>query len=130
MPVANTTQTSVKTVIFSQAIGDLATDQFFTFASEYELTNNLGFNVMVGAWVELTDSPTTTAGIRIGEANGFNISHNMHHGMVTKVGSYKATAPLTARYVNVVAYSASSAATAGDTVKVEQGYGHLSVVKF
>jgi len=130
LPVATSTGASVKTVLLSIPIGDLTVGQRFTFASEHELTNDLAFNVMVGAWVTLTNSPTSTAGIKVAEATATNITVNMHHGTVVKVGSYKATEPLSARYVNVVAYSASTAATAGDTVKVEQGYGRLSVVKF
>jgi len=114
-------------VIYSVPVGDVTPGDTLLIQSEFEVTNNLGYNVMLASYVILTDGPTATAGLEITEANTYNVTPNMHHGLTTKVGSLAITENLSDRYVNIVAYSAASRATTGATLRVEPDYGRLIV---
>lgn len=128
LPVATSSGAATRMVVFSVPIGDLPLGAALSVAAEYEATNPLGYNVMVASYLILADSPTATTGVEIAEANGFNITANMHHGIITKVGALVVTEATPAAYVNLVSYAASSAATPGATLRVEQDYGRLSVL--
>jgi hypothetical protein len=129
LPVTTGTPYIMK-VIYSQQLNNIKINEVIQTMCEYEVTNDLGFNVMIGTVILLADSPTATTGIEITEANAFNVTPGMHHGVIVKVGSYDVTANYPSKYINVVGYAAGNAASSGDTIKVEQDYGRLSVFRF
>jgi len=115
--------------VYSIPLGDLHVGDTLLIQTEMETTNDLGYNVMIASYVLLGDSPTATKGIEMTERNGYNVSANMHHGTMVKVGSYPVTEDLTNQYANVVLYAASTRATATSTIAVEQDYGRLIITK-
>ncbi len=117
-------------VVFSQAVTDLRAGDILQILSEFEATNDEGYNCMIGCYVILATSAAATSGTEITEASGYNITPAMHHGMMTKVGTLIVPDSLAEGYVNVVAYAASTAAGTGDVLTVEQDYGRLSVLAF
>ena len=119
-----------KIVLFSERLTDIKKGEVILVLSQFETTNNLGFNVMLASRVVLADSPTSAIGIEITEASGFNITPNMHHGKTVEVGTMVSPRDYATKYVNVYAYAASTAASPGDTIKVEKDYGRLSVLRF
>ena len=118
---------TARDVVYSIPVGDLGPGDTLLIQAEYEATNNLGYNVMLGSYVTLADSPTATSGRDITEANTFNVTPDMHHGVPVKVGSLAVTEPLTDQYVNLISYSAAYLAAPGATLRIEQDYGHLVV---
>lgn len=116
-------------VIYSVPLPQLATGEALLALAEAELTNDLGYNVMVSSQLILATSETATVGSEISEANGFNITPDMHHGVVVKHGVFVAPGNYANRYVNLVAWAASTAAQPGAALAVEQDYGRLELLR-
>jgi len=117
-------------IIYSQQLNDIKAGEIIEVLSEFEVTNDLGFNVMIASIIILADNPTDVTGIEITEANGYNVTPGMHHGTTIKVGTYIVTADYAIKYVNVIGYAASTAASSGNVITVEHDYGRLSVLRF
>ncbi len=98
--------------------------------AEMEATNDLGYNVAMVSQLLLVDSAIATSGVEISEANGFNITPDMHHGMTVRVGTLTVPAGSTRRYVSLVAWAESTATQPGHALTVEQDYGRLSVLRW
>lgn len=109
--------------IFSLDIGPVNAGDLISFKAYGEVTNDLGFNVMVGWYTSLN-------GLSISNAKGFNVTPDMHHGVWTDVDDYLVPMDLDSAIVNVYIRAASSAAKPGQTISVNIGYGTLSVVTF
>jgi len=114
-------------VVYSVPVGDLTSGHTLLMQTEFETTNDLGYNVMVASYVILADSPTATQGLEIAEANTYNVTPDMHHGITTKIGSLAITENLADQYVNVIVYSRASRASTSSTLRVEPDYGRLVV---
>jgi hypothetical protein len=102
---------------------------------QFELTHDLGFNVMAAHAMLLHSKQTIVKdgnrpeGHVLCEYAGENITPGMHHGFRTLMGSLAAADDGDA-WVGVLIYAASDAAQAGDTLSVMKGYGGLRVVVF
>lgn len=119
-----------KKVIFSQKVSNLKKGEIILVICQFETTNNLGFNVMIASQVVLANSPDAIVGTEVTEASGFNVTKNMHHGKTVEVGTLIVAGNYPTKYINVIAYAASTAASNGDTLKLEKDYGRLSVLRF
>ncbi|MBF0433483.1 MAG: hypothetical protein HQK83_19555 [Fibrobacteria bacterium] len=121
-------------VLYSQKFDNLVEGEVLVVMAQWEATILKTYNVMMGGYAVLGDSPTWTKLLEareISEANAYNIDKNMHHGIGSIMGTYSVPAELTGtRYVNIIVYAASDAAAAGDKLKIEQDYGRLSVLRF
>lgn len=121
-------------VVYSVLVPDLDSGDVVFAAAEAEITNDLGFNVMIASTLILaddgTDLPDGAIVKEITEANAYNITPDMHHGTFTKVGSYECPEDMGDRFVNFCMRAASSAASTGDEVTVEQDYGRLTVIVY
>lgn len=119
-----------KYVVYSQRLENLKAGDILWVNGEFEATNDLGYNVMLASYLTLASAPTIVDGTEISEANGYNITPAMHHGMAYELGSYVITADTPVAYVNLVAYAASTAAGSGAKLTIEQDYGRLSILRF
>jgi len=117
-----------KASIFSVLVPKITAGNILQITSEFEATNPFSYNTMIACWIILTNSPTATLGTLIDPANDFNISPAMHHGVTVKARNWQAPSTFTNLYVNTVAWAGSSNANPGDTLIIEQGYGHLDVL--
>lgn len=97
--------------------------------AEMEVTNDLGFNVMVATQLLLAYSCDHNSGIEIGEANASNVTPDMHHGVASHSVSV-ITPATTSRYVILLAWATASKATPASTIRVEQDFGTLSVLRW
>jgi hypothetical protein len=123
--------TQDKKVIYSIPLSNLNKNDVLMITGQFEVTNTYGYNTMIGSWLILGDSKLSTSGVLIDVANAFNVTPSNHHGVITKARSYKINQDLkTVKYLNLVAWSASENAYSGDTIKVEQKYGHLDLIIF
>lgn len=128
LPVLRIATKDEKRVVFSQEI-ELTEGQVLLAVAEFQITNDLGVNVFVASQIVLSEGPGVVTGREITAANGENVTPDMHHGQQTKSGTYQSTATDTGvRYVNVVVWAAASRAGTGQRLRVDQGYGRLSVV--
>jgi hypothetical protein len=121
-------QTNQQVVIYSVNIPILNANDVLTITSTFECTNNYKYNAQIGSYIVLATLPNSINGTRIDPANAWNITPGMHHGVVVKARSYKVYTQMFNSYINVVGYSSADAAKPGQTLTVEQGYGHLDVV--
>lgn len=119
-------------VLFSVKLTDVKKGDIIDVKSYAELTNDLGFNVMLGYYIAIADAPTwqPTKQIELTEAKGYNITPAMHHGSFTDVGHYEFTQDYCEVYINQIVYAASTLAKPTHTLEVEQDYGRLSVLHF
>lgn len=118
-------------VVYSLPVADIRDGDVIVALAEAEATNPHSYNAFVSGWLLLTDDPGAVNGIEISENSGFNITPQMHHGIVTKVGSVRPVGTdLGDRHVNVVMRAAASQAQEGDTLLVEQDYGRLTVLRW
>lgn len=118
----------IRTVLYSLKIDKLRAGDFMIISAEYEVTNNHGVNVMIASKIILSDSPTSSEGILVDQANGFNVTAGNHHGLITKSRSYRVKEDMQDVYLNLVAWSASTAVKPGALLKIEQRYGHLDAI--
>lgn len=129
LPVPTKATVAHRRVIYSQYLPNLKEGELIQFMSEVQVTNDLGYNCMCVLLVIQADSATATVGTELTEANGRNVTPNTHHDVYPKHGAVKITN--TSRpYVNVVAYAASTAAKSGHTLKVDQDYGRLTILRY
>lgn len=130
LPVLQTASPAGKRVVYSQEV-DLTAGQVVLAVAEFQTTNDLGSNVYVGSQIVLAGSADDVRGLAVTAANGENVTPEMHHGQQSKSGTYQTLASDQGkRYVNLVAWAASSRTTPGQQLTVDQGYGRLSVVSW
>ena len=132
IPVAKTSNQIKKNVIFSIEITEnLSIGDVLLVTSEYQATNDLGFNTSIVSQLILTNSQHATTGLEITEANGYNITPNMHHGYLVKNGTIEMTSrSINKKYVNLISFSKSNAAKPGDSLTIDNDYGRLSIIHF
>lgn len=117
-----------KRVLFSQRVVVRPDDVVLALA-EFQVTNQIDKNVLVASQLVLADRPDGVTGQPITPANGQNVTPDMHHGQQTKVGSVAADIERAGvRYVNLVVWAAMSTAQPGDRIRIDQGYGRLTVM--
>jgi hypothetical protein len=109
-------------------VGDLL---FVT--GEVEVTNDLRYKVMFQTQLLLADSCTADVGTEVGEANGGNLLYDVHHGTASRSGLLVVTAASSRRFVVLQAYAKALLGTPwtpSDTLRVEQDYGRLTVMRW
>ena len=130
LPVLTSATSAGKRVIFSQEV-TVREGLVLLAVAEFQTTNDLQVNVYVGSQVVLAERPTDVTGKGVTAANGENVTPDMHHGQQSKTGTYQ-TVPgdVGTRHVNVVAWAAASRAAPGDLLRLDLGYGRLSVLSW
>ncbi|GAA2177676.1 hypothetical protein GCM10009784_29150 [Arthrobacter parietis] len=129
LPVPVAADKTHKRVVFSLAVPDLSSGHILQVMAEFQVTNDLGYNVMCMSQIILAESKTSVSGTEITEANGRNVTPAAHHDSFPKIGSVTVTTTGT-KYVNVVAWCAASNATTGARITVDADYGRLSVIRY
>jgi hypothetical protein len=117
-----------KEVIFSVPIEKIDIDDVIQITSEFEVTNQYKYNVMIGSWIVLGNTPLAIAGILLCPSTAFNVTPDMHHGIVSKSRNYKFNSSYSGKYVNMVSWAASDNSSPKDILLIEKGHGHLDVV--
>jgi hypothetical protein len=97
--------------------------------STVQVTTEFTWNVMIARYLLVSDvSDNPLVGTRIERPMGENFNNDIHHKMVSADGSFVVpegwTGPV---YVSQVMYTASTAAVAGNTLKVD--YGQITVLR-
>jgi hypothetical protein len=115
-------------VIYSVPVAHIDKNDVIQITTELEATNNYQYNVMIGCNVILTDNSSSIKGTLIDQKNSFNITPNMHHGTVSKARNWKSLSSYDNKYVNVVCWSMSKNSLNSQSLKIEQGYGHLDLL--
>lgn len=117
-----------KRVLFSRQV-EVGAGQVVLALAEFQVTNQIDRNVFVASQVVLSDRPDGVSGQPITPANGQNVTPDMHHGQQTKAGSVAADAGRAGvRYVNLVVWAAMTTAEPGDRLRIDRGYGRLTVM--
>lgn len=120
----NTTYRSVFTI---RLLGLQAND-VIVYKAITELTNDFPEPMMVAWYVVLARSPNDILGTLVTDHKGYNISPQMHHGVVGESGVYRVTDNFPLVFLNFVVYSASGVPELqNEHVKVEVGYGQLEI---
>jgi hypothetical protein len=128
LEVLPTASSKGKRVLFSQPVA-VRTDDVLLAMAEFQVTNQIDKNVFVASQLVLSDHPNDVTGQPITPANGQNVTPDMHHGQQTKVGSVAADIEAAGvRYVNLVVWAAMTTAQPGDRIRIDQGYGRLTVM--
>ena len=123
------------TTLFSLKLPDLRRGDVVQAHSQFEVTNDLGVNVMLAHAMLLHDKETVVvhadkpAGRPLCEYAGENVTQGMHHGFRTLVGS-TAVADDGDAWVSVVVYAASTGVPIGRKVTVQKNYGSLRAIVF
>ena len=117
-------------VFIVELAGCLPGEKVQAFA-EFEVTNDTGRPVGVFALMKLCADPSTYAGgFEMGEANGRNVTPDMHHDTHTKAGSLTIPASLTGPVFLVVWARAVQTVTGLPPLTVEQDFGQVFVNVF
>lgn len=113
-----------KQVIFSIPVVLNENDVIVALA-ETEMTNLDIYNIGVFTQLILSVTSNGTTGLEVSEANGRNITKNMHHDTHSKNGTLQV--PSNGQYyLNLIAWCVSTSAT--KDIRVESDYGHLSCI--
>lgn len=129
LDVLTTASRDGKRVLFSQPLR-IRPGEVVLAVAEFQVTNQIDKNVFVASQLVLTDRPDGVTGQAITPANGQNVTPAMHHGQQTKAGSVVDTGPAGVRYVNLVVWAAMTTAQPGDRIRIDQGYGRLTVMRW
>lgn len=86
--------------------------------------------VAVSTQLYLASNCTATGGDDIGEAQGTNLSRQIHHLNVNRSGSITVPTGNNRRYVSLLAWSASTTALPGHYLTVDSDYGRLDVIRY
>lgn len=89
---------------------------------QFEVTNPLPYNVGIGRYIVRSD------GARIVPAVMDNVTPDMHHSVITMSGWDRS--PVSGATYSLVVYAVSVNAKAGDSIRIEQGYGFLDAAGF
>lgn len=128
LPVPTRATSKSKRVVYSQRL-TLTEGQLLLATSEFQVTNDFGYNVFVASQIVLAKQPGATRGRAITAANGRNVTPGMHHDQQSKIGTYEVTnGDAGSRYVNLVVWSAASQARTADRLQIDAGYGDLSLL--
>jgi hypothetical protein len=123
------------TTLYSLKLPDLKTGDVIQAHCQFEVTNDLGFNVMLAHAMLVHRKETVVMdgerpeGQIICEYAGENVTPDMHHAFRTLAGSFAATADGDT-WLSVLIYAASDSPKPGDILKVETGYGGLRAIVF
>jgi hypothetical protein len=123
------------TTLYSLKLPDLKIGDVVQAHSQFEVTNDLGFNVMIAHAMLVHGKETVVVegdkpdGQVISEYAGENVTPDMHHAFRTLAGSFAASADGDA-WLSVLIYAASDSPKPGDEIKVERGYGGLRAIVF
>lgn len=127
IPVGSSSSAAVRTTLFSISLPKLRAGSVLWFGTKAQATNDLGFNVMLAGFHWLThDGSYASRSLELSEANGYNITPGMHHGTIVDFGCVELSSAPSGRVLSYIVYSASTAASSGDTLRVDQDYGRLS----
>jgi hypothetical protein len=123
------------TTLYSLKLPDLRRGDVVQAHCQFEVTNDLGFDVML-SHAMLTHRKETVVvhgdqpeGRLLCEYAGENITPNMHHGFRTLMGSFSLEDDGDG-WVSVLIYAASIAAKPGNKLSVEKNYGGLRAIVF
>ena len=105
---------------------------------QFEVTNNLGFNVMLAHFLTINGSHHDGNFIAPAYPAGENVTPGMHHGYRSVQGSFEVTDELLRRLdgshtipVELYAYAASDDSSGpSQTIVVEHGYGGLVAIVY
>ncbi len=131
LPISTSARTASKQVIFSVALSELQIGEILQIINEFQVTEDNNYNVGFSSLAILATSPASISGVPISEANGENITNNMHHHKRIINATYVVgESDIGDRYVNIVGYAYSNNALPGHTLTINQDYGRLSVLRF
>jgi len=124
-------QPYVNYAIYRLEIPDLRKDDILSISTEFESTQNNGYVVQIASYVILSPYDNCTDGIIISKHNGFNITHEIHHGVSVKFRQFLIKEDLPGiNYLCTMIYPASMLAKHNDYLKIEQNSGHLDAIVF
>ncbi|MCG8433736.1 MAG: hypothetical protein MJA83_06875 [Gammaproteobacteria bacterium] len=133
LPLAQSAGTALRKAIFSQRLDDLQEGELLVIMCELQVTEMNTYNVGLTTQTILGDTSVDISGSEMTEANGENITNNMHHHKRVIVGTYVVKhGDVGTKYVNVIGWAYSTAAPPGmtDWLRIDQDYGRLSVLRF
>jgi hypothetical protein len=122
-----------KATVYCIDLGDPpAGGEVLQASGEFEATNYEEYETLVQSQLLLTSSCTATSGVEITEGAGYNFDLAVHHGTSAKTGALEVPAGNSRRFVVMVAWAMTGWGNwqSGDTLRVEQDYGRLSVLRW
>lgn len=120
-------------VLYSVEVDDLKRGDILSVTSAYEVTNHKHYTLMIASNVNISRYQAEVDGDIVDQPRGYNVTHVMHHGTVVHASQIKLTRDYPGRnFINTIVWSASPDANKnlGDTLHIEQGYGHLDVIVY
>lgn len=107
-----------------------AANEILYVSAEVEVTNPQAYNIDVEARLMLTTSCTDNDGGEISDSTGYNLTPAMHHGTITKVGSWVTESGSTRNHVTLALAVESNASRPGDKLTIEQDHGRIIVLRW
>jgi hypothetical protein len=117
-----------KYLCFNQWISQPRQGQVLVALAEIQFTNSNSYNVGVWSQIRAGDSSGDRGGPEITEANGRNITPDMHHDTHTLVGTWEVDADYDWLCINVWAWAGANGGSG--SIDIDQDYGRLSVMVF
>jgi hypothetical protein len=119
-------------VLYSLPLPDIKAGDMIEAFCQFQMTHieaNADARYMVGKFLMIGDSPTDAALLKpkLNSPTALNIERLRVHEPIHHFGDYIAPQDLTGKHLNAVVYSQRLGAAGNGTIRVDQGYGHLSV---
>lgn len=126
----STSHPNLRKVLYSVKLENMVAGDIINVQVQGQVSNRIGYNVMVASNLLLVNGSDDTKGIELNEASGTNIDPKIHHHKLMQNAIYKFTEDCSVCYVNYIVYAASIYAKSGDYLKVDQDYGRLQILIF
>ena len=125
IPVTIQITNYVFNTIYTVQLPNLSVGDILQITSQCELTGDYTFNTMIAGYLQIRHSGGS---FRVSEASGCDIVNGIEHCTWNMHKQYLVPKELTNVSLDLVMYTASTAAKLGDFLTVNQGYGHLDCV--
>lgn len=114
-------------VASSVEVCDVEQGDLLHVGASFQVTNDLPINVMICSMVLIGSGPLGNVGPIVCPANGHNFRSDVHYATGERVGWWRAYRAYQKTWVNLILYAASSAASGGEKLKLNKGYGRVWV---
>lgn len=119
---------SVQVLFSVQLPTTVPAGSIITVTAMGEITNEQNYNLEVGRFIKIgTNTTDATFNNYIIKPVADNCTPANHHWVIPMSRQYYVASPITNGYINFCIYGVSSSVQPGQTMTVEQGYGHLDV---
>ena len=118
-------------VLLLQQLNNVKAGDIIQVFARAEITNDLGYNVELQCSLKWTTSAGNTTGTNVTPESGYNLTPDMHHGIVQMGAVFDVPADSSSMNMSFICYAGGGSSTGPtDKVRVEPNYGYMHILHY